>query len=50
MKVFVSGCFDMLHTRHIAFFEEASKLGELYVGIGSDSNILKIKGRQTVNK
>lgn len=50
MKVFVSGCFDMLHTGHIAFFEEASKLGELYVGIGSDSNILKIKGRQTVNK
>ena len=39
-KVFVSGCYDMLHSGHVAFFEEASKLGELYVGIGSDATIL----------
>ena len=33
-KVFVSGCFDMLHSGHVAFFEEAATHGDLYVGIG----------------
>ena len=31
-KVFVSGCYDMLHSGHVAFFKEASSYGELYVG------------------
>ena len=35
-KVFVSGCYDMLHSGHVAFFEEAARYGDLYVGIGSD--------------
>ena len=48
-KVFVSGCYDMLHSGHVAFFEEASKLGDLYVGLGSDSTIFSLKGRVTVN-
>lgn len=48
-KVFVSGCFDMLHSGHIAFFKEASKYGDLYVGIGSDSTIAELKGRLTIN-
>jgi cytidyltransferase-like protein len=47
-KVFVSGCYDMLHSGHVAFFEEASKLGDLYVGIGSDSTIAALKGRKTL--
>lgn len=47
-KVFVSGCYDMLHSGHVAFFEEASKLGELYVGIGSDKTIFSLKGRKTI--
>ncbi|MGQ9619993.1 MAG: adenylyltransferase/cytidyltransferase family protein [Bacteroidales bacterium] len=47
-KVFVSGCFDMLHSGHIAFLEEASKLGELYVGIGSDKTIQELKGRKPI--
>ena len=42
-KVMVSGCFDLLHSGHIAFFETASKYGELYVCIGSDANIFKLK-------
>jgi len=49
-KVFVSGCFDMLHSGHIAFFEEAAKYGDLYVGLGSDNTVLTLKGRQTINK
>lgn len=47
-KVFVSGCFDLLHSGHIAFFEEASGHGDLYVGLGSDRTILKLKNRKTV--
>ncbi len=48
-KVFVSGCYDMLHSGHIAFFEEAATYGDLYVGIGSDRTIEALKARKTVN-
>ena len=48
-KVFVSGCFDMLHSGHAAFFEEAAQLGDLYVGIGSDRTIFSLKGRKSIN-
>ena len=39
LKVFVSGCYDMLHSGHVAFFEEAASHGDLYVGLGSDETI-----------
>ena len=48
-KVFVSGCFDMLHSGHVAFFKEAASYGDLYVGIGSDTTIEELKGRKTIN-
>ncbi len=48
-KVFVSGCFDMLHSGHVAFFKEASMYGDLHVGIGSDNTIEELKGRKTIN-
>jgi cytidyltransferase-like protein len=48
-KVFVSGCFDILHSGHIAFLQEASRFGELYVGLGSDKTVYELKGRNTVN-
>jgi len=48
-KVFVSGCYDMLHSGHVAFFEEAAQHGDLYVGIGSDKTINELKARKTVN-
>lgn len=48
-KVFVSGCFDILHSGHIAFLQEASQFGDLYVGLGSDKTISELKGRMTVN-
>lgn len=48
-KVFVSGCYDMLHSGHVAFFEEAARLGDLYVGIGSDRTIAELKNRKTIN-
>ncbi len=48
-KVFVSGCYDMLHSGHVAFFEEAAGYGDLYVGIGSDKTINELKARKTIN-
>jgi cytidyltransferase-like protein len=47
-KVFVSGCYDMLHSGHVAFFEEAAGYGDLYVGIGSDKTIFDLKARRTI--
>ncbi len=48
-KVFVSGCFDMLHSGHVEFFREASQYGDLYVAIGSDRTVFELKGRETIN-
>lgn len=48
-KVFVSGCFDMLHSGHIAFLQEAAAYGDLYVALGSDSTVFELKGRLPVN-
>lgn len=48
-KVFVTGCYDMLHSGHVAFFKEAANYGDLYVGVGSDRTIKDLKGRETVN-
>lgn len=48
-KVFVSGSYDMLHSGHVAFFEEAASYGDLYVGIGSDKTIAELKARKTIN-
>lgn len=47
-KVFVSGCFDVLHSGHIRFFEEASSYGDLYVSIGSDKTVEELKHRKTL--
>lgn len=48
-KVFVSGCFDLLHSGHIAFLKEAAEYGDLYVGLGSDKTLKELKGREPVN-
>lgn len=48
-KVFVSGCFDLLHSGHVAFFTEAAQYGDLYVAVGSDQTITELKGRAPVN-
>lgn len=47
-KVFVSGCYDLLHSGHVEFFRQASQYGDLYVGIGSDDTILHYKGHHTL--
>jgi cytidyltransferase-like protein len=48
-KVFVTGCFDMLHSGHITFFEEAAEYGDVYVGLGSDETVFNLKGRYPIN-
>jgi cytidyltransferase-like protein len=48
-KVFVTGCFDMLHSGHVAFFKEAAEYGDVYVGLGSDDTVFNLKGRYPVN-
>lgn len=47
-KVFVSGCYDLLHSGHVEFFRQASEYGDLYVGIGSDRTILNYKNHKTL--
>lgn len=46
--VFVSGTFDLTHSGHFTFFKEASKYGDLYVGMGSDDSIERYKGKKPV--
>ncbi len=48
-RVLVSGCFDMLHSGHIAFLKEAARYGDLYVALGSDRTVYELKGRLPVN-
>ena len=47
-KVFVSGCYDLLHSGHVEFFRQAAQYGDLYVGIGSDQTILHYKKHRTL--
>jgi len=48
-KVFVTGCFDLLHSGHVAFLKEANNYGDVYVNIGNDKNIQYLKGRYPIN-
>jgi 3-deoxy-manno-octulosonate cytidylyltransferase (CMP-KDO synthetase) len=43
--VFTNGCFDILHSGHVALLEEARALGDcLIVGINSDASVRRLKG------
>lgn len=44
--VFTNGCFDILHSGHVQYLQEARRLGDLLiVGINSDSSVRALKGR-----
>ena len=51
-KVFVNGCFDILHRGHIELFREAKSLGnKLLVAIDSDKRVSELKGpSRPINK
>ena len=43
--VFTNGCFDLLHTGHIKFLEQARNLGDcLIVALNSDASVRRLKG------
>lgn len=44
MKVWVNGCFDILHEGHLDLLEYAASFGELHVGIDADSRVKELKG------
>ena len=46
MKILVFGTFDNLHLGHVYFLSEAGKRGELFVRVGLDDTVEKIKGKQ----
>ena len=47
-KVLVSGCFDMMHSGHIAFLKTAADFGQVYACIGSDETVFSLKGRYPI--
>ncbi|MBS7288053.1 MAG: FAD synthase, partial [Candidatus Freyarchaeota archaeon] len=51
-KVMVFGTFDILHTGHLKFLEEAKRLGgegaKLIVVIARDSTVHKVRGRPPI--
>lgn len=40
---FVSGCFDLLHSGHVAFLRSAAQYGALHVGVARDATVLQLK-------
>jgi len=43
--VLTNGCFDLLHTGHVRYLEQARKLGDaLLVAINSDQSVRELKG------
>jgi len=45
-RVWVNGCFDVLHRGHIELFKYAKSLGDfLIVGIDDDDRIKSFKGK-----
>ena len=43
--VFTNGCFDILHAGHVAYLEEAAKLGDrLIVAVNDDASVKRLKG------
>lgn len=45
-NVLVSGCFDLLHGGHIAFLKTAASYGRVFVSLGTDDNLLMLKGKR----
>ena len=44
MRIWINGCFDVLHYGHFQMIEYAASLGTLVIGIDTDERIKKMKG------
>jgi rfaE bifunctional protein nucleotidyltransferase chain/domain len=45
MRIWINGCFDVLHYGHFRMIEYAASLGDmLVIGIDSDKRVKKMKG------
>ena len=43
--VFTNGCFDILHAGHVAYLEQARRLGDrLLVAVNDDASVTRLKG------
>lgn len=43
--VFTNGCFDILHSGHVFYLDEAKALGDvLILGLNSDDSVRRLKG------
>lgn len=43
-KIWINGCFDVLHYGHFKLIDYAKSLGDLMIGIDSDERIRQMKG------
>lgn len=43
-KIWINGCFDVLHYGHFKLIDFAKSLGDLVIGIDSDERIKQMKG------
>ncbi len=45
--VFTNGCFDILHTGHVFYLQQAAALGDVLVlGVNSDESVRRLKGEK----
>lgn len=45
--VFTNGCFDILHAGHVAYLEDAKRLGDyLVVAVNDDESVRRLKGSE----
>ncbi|TWT49640.1 bifunctional heptose 7-phosphate kinase/heptose 1-phosphate adenyltransferase [Rubripirellula amarantea] len=48
MKILTSGFFDQLNPSQLRFLQSAARLGDLYVGVGSDENHFRLKSTRSL--
>lgn len=43
--IFTNGCFDILHRGHVAYLQEAARLGDRFIiGVNTDASVKRLKG------
>lgn len=44
--VFTNGCFDIIHSGHISYLNQAKNLGDiLIIGLNTDNSVKRLKGK-----